>query len=97
MATLDGARALGLDSEIGSLIPGKAADIIAVDFATPETEPLYHPISQLIYAAARQQVSDVWVAGQRRLANRQVVGADSESIIAAARAWSRKIGNSDAG
>ncbi len=97
MATLDGARALGLDSEIGSLIPGKAADIIAVDCSTPETQPMYHLISQLIYVTSRQQVSDVWVAGQRRLADRQVIGAESESIIAAAWAWSRKIGNSDAG
>ncbi len=97
MATLDGARALGLDHEIGSLVPGKAADIIAVDCATPETEPLYQPISQLIYATARHQVSDVWVAGQRRLADRQVVGVQSEAIVTTARNWGRKIGNSDAG
>ena len=91
MATLGGARALGLDSEIGSLVPGKAADIIAVDLATPETEPIYHGISQLIYSTARQQVTDVWVAGQRRIAERHAVGIDSDAILTAARAWASKI------
>lgn len=93
MATLHGARALGLEAEIGSLLPGKAADVIAVDLAAPETEPVYQPISQLVYATARQQVSDVWVAGRRRLAARQAVGPDAGAIIAAAREWRERIGN----
>jgi 5-methylthioadenosine/S-adenosylhomocysteine deaminase len=64
MATLNGARALGLDAEIGSLQPGKAADIVAVDFSRPELAPCYDPVSHLVYVAGRQDVSHVWVAGR---------------------------------
>jgi 5-methylthioadenosine/S-adenosylhomocysteine deaminase len=64
MATLNGARALGLAGETGSLQPGKAADIVAVDLGHPETEPMYNPLSQLVYATGRHQVTDVWVAGR---------------------------------
>jgi len=52
---------------IGSLTPGKAADITAVDLGALETQPVYHPVSQLVYAAGREQVSDVWVAGRHLL------------------------------
>ncbi len=92
MATLNGARALGLDSEIGSLVAGKAADVIAVDVASPETEPLYHPISQLVYACGRHQVSDVWVAGRRLLDGRELTCMDVDRVCAEARAWSDRIG-----
>ena len=67
MATLNGARALGLDKEIGSLSPGKWADITAVDLSGPETQPVHDPLSALVYSADRRQVSDVWVAGKRLL------------------------------
>lgn len=56
MATLNGARALGLEAEIGSLEPGKSADLVAVDLNYPETQPVYHPISQLVYACGREQI-----------------------------------------
>ena len=64
MATLNAAKALNLDSKIGSLVVGKQADLIAVDLGQLETQPVYDPISQLIYATSRNHVSDVWVAGQ---------------------------------
>jgi 5-methylthioadenosine/S-adenosylhomocysteine deaminase len=67
MATLDGARALGWDDEIGSLLPGKAADLIAVRLTGVSTEPLYHPLSAIVYALDRGRVCDVWVAGQHLL------------------------------
>ncbi|MFI3135392.1 MAG: TRZ/ATZ family hydrolase, partial [Methylococcales bacterium] len=67
MATINGAKALGLDEVCGSLRIGKAADVIAIDLSYLETQPLYCPVSQIVYAASRQQVSDVWVAGQRLL------------------------------
>ena len=69
MATLNGARALGLDDRIGSLAPGKQADIVAVDLSGIETQPCFDPISTLVYAAGREQVSHVWV--RRRIAPRQ--------------------------
>ena len=70
MATINGAKALGLDNCCGSLSIGKAADIIAIDLNHLETQPLYCPVSQIVYAASRQQVTDVWVAGKRLLKNR---------------------------
>ena len=91
MATLNGARALGLGEETGSLEPGKAADLIAVDLGQPETEPVYHPISQLVYATGRHQVTDVWVAGQRLLADRRLTTLDLDETLQRARAWRDKI------
>ena len=91
MATLNGAKALGLDQDIGSLTPGKAADVIAVDLGQPETEPVYHPLSQVVYAANRQQVSDVWIAGQRVLHNRQLTTLDLAETVQRARAWRERI------
>jgi 5-methylthioadenosine/S-adenosylhomocysteine deaminase len=66
-ATLGGAQALGLEARIGSLVAGKAADLAAVRIAGPELSPCYDPVSHLVYAAGREQVSDVWVAGKRLL------------------------------
>jgi 5-methylthioadenosine/S-adenosylhomocysteine deaminase len=63
-ATLGGARALGLDDKLGSLVAGKAADLIAVRLAGPELQPCYDPVSHLVYAAGRENVSHVWVAGK---------------------------------
>ncbi|MDS4042054.1 MAG: TRZ/ATZ family hydrolase [Candidatus Competibacter sp.] len=91
MATLNGARALGLADQTGSLEPGKAADIVAVDLGAPETEPVYHPISQLVYATGRHQVTDVWVAGRRLLADRRLTTLDPAELIRRARDWRRKI------
>ena len=91
MATLNGARALGLADQIGSLEPGKAADIVAIDLCQPETEPVYHPISQLVYATSRHQVTDVWIAGQRVLANRELMTLDGPDLIQRARGWRKKI------
>lgn len=67
MATLGGARALGLDEFTGSLEAGKWADIIAVNTAVPGMTPMFDPISQLVHSTAGRFVTDVWVAGQRCL------------------------------
>ena len=95
MATLGGAKALGLDSNIGSLVVGKAADITAVDLGTLETLPLFNPVSQLVYAAGREQVSNVWVAGQHLLKDRVLTTLDQQAIIAKARQWGEKIQQAD--
>ncbi len=95
MATLNGARALGLGDEIGSIEPGKWADLCAVNLVELETQPLYHPISQLVYACARNQVSDVWVAGRHLLKDRVLTTLDNEELMAQAQSWQRKLAHSD--
>ena len=67
MATINGARALGMEEMIGSLEVGKFADIVAVNFDTIETIPVYDPVSHLVYCSSRDHVSDVWIAGKQRL------------------------------
>lgn len=91
MATINGAKALGLAEEIGSLSIGKAADVIAVDLSALETQPLYCPVSQIVYAASRQQVSDVWVAGKRLLAQRQLTSIDQQTLLAKIAQWQQRL------
>jgi 5-methylthioadenosine/S-adenosylhomocysteine deaminase len=71
-ATLGGAQALGLAGITGSIRPGKAADLVALDLSAPELQPCYDPVSQLVYAAGREHVSDVWVAGVRQVRQGQL-------------------------
>jgi 5-methylthioadenosine/S-adenosylhomocysteine deaminase len=94
MATRNGARALGLGDRIGSLRRGKEADLICVDLARPATWPVYNPISQLVYATSRDQVSDAWVAGQHLLANGEPRVADADGILARAEIWRERIATS---
>lgn len=91
MATFNGARALGLDARIGSLEIGKCADIIAVDLSAAEQQPVYQPVSQLVYTAAGTQVTDSWIGGRRVLRQRQSELLDSARIVAQARRWRDKI------
>jgi 5-methylthioadenosine/S-adenosylhomocysteine deaminase len=95
MATLNGARALGLDQITGSLQVGKAADIVAVRLDDIETRPLYHPISQLVYATGRDKVSDVWVAGRHLLKERRLTTLDEAHLLARAEEWRNRIQRSD--
>jgi 5-methylthioadenosine/S-adenosylhomocysteine deaminase len=95
MATLNGARALGLEREIGSLVPGKWADVIAVELGTIEAAPVYHPVSQLVYATGRHQVTDVWVAGRQLLKNRELTTLDLGEITRRVREWGQRISLSD--
>ncbi len=92
MATINGAKALGLDKIVGSLEVGKAADIIAVDLGGLDSQPLYDPVSHLVYCTTRQQVTHVWVAGKLLLNNRQLTTLDERALIAKAHAWQTKIG-----
>ena len=95
MATLGGARALGLDAEIGSLLPGKAADLVALDLSAPHCQPVHDPISQLIYAAGRDAVSDVWVGGRRLLQDGQFMSLDVDAILARAADWGARVAAAD--
>ncbi|MSP27227.1 MAG: TRZ/ATZ family hydrolase [Methylococcales bacterium] len=91
MATINGAKALGLADAIGSLRVGKAADVIAVDFSQLETQPLYDPVSHIVYAASRQQVTDVWVAGQRLLHNRELTTLDLSELKTRIALWQQRL------
>jgi 5-methylthioadenosine/S-adenosylhomocysteine deaminase len=91
MATINGAKALGLDDCCGSLTLGKAADVIAVDLSPLETQPLYCPVSQIVYAASRQQVTDVWVAGKRLLKQRQLTTINKDELTAKIALWQRRL------
>jgi 5-methylthioadenosine/S-adenosylhomocysteine deaminase len=91
MATLNGARALGLEQHIGSLVVGKAADIVAIDMQHVSCQPVYNPVSQLVYACPAQQVSDVWIAGRRVLRHHQLTTLDESSILSKAASWRDKI------
>lgn len=90
-ATLGGARALGFGDRIGSIEVGKQADLVCVDLSALETQPLHHVLSQLVYAAGRHQVSDVWIAGQPKLVRRELVGMDTAALVANARQWRDRI------
>ncbi len=91
MATLNGARALGLGDETGSLEKGKAADIVAVRLDDIECQPFYNVISQLVYATGRDKVSDVWVAGRQLLKERVLLTLDVPAVLARAQIWRERI------
>ena len=91
MATINGARALGLDDRIGSLEPGKLADLIAVDLSQPETQPLYHPLSQLVYACNGSQVTHSWIGGVQVMDQRQLTRIDPSALGTRTRAWRDRI------
>jgi len=91
MATINGARALGLGSEIGSLVAGKAADVICVDLSGAEHHPLLDPVSQLVYAASRHDVTDVWIAGEHLVADRALLRLDVADVCAAAERWAQQL------
>ncbi|MHB1948283.1 MAG: TRZ/ATZ family hydrolase [Gammaproteobacteria bacterium] len=92
MATLSGAKALGIDHITGSLVTGKAADFIAINLDEIETLPHYHPTSQIVYAASRNQVTDVWVAGKQLLKDRKLLTLDEQELKDKADYWAKKIG-----
>ncbi len=91
MATLNGAQALGIDTITGSLTIGKQADIAAIDLGGIETQPVYDPISALVYAVNREAVTDVWVAGRRLLRNRELLTLDEAAILREAELWRARI------
>jgi 5-methylthioadenosine/S-adenosylhomocysteine deaminase len=91
MATINGARAMGLEQDIGSLEVGKQADIIAVDLSQPETQPLYNPISQLVYACNGSQVSHSWVNGELLLEEGKLLRINTMALLKKIDAWQYRI------
>ena len=91
MATLDAARALGREADIGSLEAGKLADIAAVELASIETLPCFDPLSHLVYCAGREHVTHVWVGGEPRVEERRLLGIDAADLREKADWWRRKL------
>jgi 5-methylthioadenosine/S-adenosylhomocysteine deaminase len=94
MATLAGAKALGLDAQIGSLAVGKRADITAIDLSGIEVAPCYDPVSDLVYAAGREHVSHVWVEGRLRVQSGKLLDIDPRELQAKAVHWRDRIRSS---
>ena len=86
-ATLGGAAALGLAGRIGSIEPGKRADLVAVDLGATELAPCYDPLSHLVYAAGREHVTHVWVDGEPKLRAGQLLGAAFDGLDARVQLW----------
>ena len=96
MATLNSAKALGLDHDIGSIEPGKYADLTAIKLADAvELSPCYDPASHLIYAAGREHVSHVWVQGKEVVTNGQLNELDQQKLFATVRSWQRRVAVAD--
>jgi 5-methylthioadenosine/S-adenosylhomocysteine deaminase len=91
MATLGGARVLGMEAEIGSLEVGKKADVIVLDLNRPHLQPVYNVVSQLVYAATGADVRDVIIDGRIVMQNRHLLTLDEEEILSTAKNWRRKI------
>lgn len=97
MATLNGAKALGLEHEIGSLKIGKAADVVAIDLSELETQPVLNPLAQIVYAASRHQVTDVWVAGKQLLNKRELTTLDLHDLQKRVAIWQQRLLNKQSG
>lgn len=91
IATLNGARALGLADVIGSLLPGKWADLCCVDLGRPHTQPVYDPLAQLVYCVSREQVTDVWIAGRSLLSDGRLTHMDIPDLLLRAQRWQQRI------
>jgi 5-methylthioadenosine/S-adenosylhomocysteine deaminase len=91
MATLGGARALSLDQRIGSLVPGKDADLFAADLGELADAPVYDPVSHLVHVLGRERVTDVWVAGERIVQERRLTTVDVAALAGRVGLWQQKL------
>jgi cytosine/adenosine deaminase-related metal-dependent hydrolase len=91
MATIDGARSLRLDAELGSIEAGKQADLVVFDGASPALANIHDPFQKVVYCAGPREVSDVWVAGSRSVANGQVTNVDPIDVVERSRPLARKL------
>ena len=91
MATINGAKALGLESIIGSIEKNKKADLVAIDLNSIENQPIYNPLTTLVYSSSRSDVSYVWIDGEIKLKDKKLVKIDEERIIQLAKKWQRKL------
>ncbi len=94
--TRAGADALGLGDRIGSIEPGKQADLMAVDLSALQYLPVYDPVATLIHAAGREAVTDVWIAGERVVEGRQISDSLSRqavgTVVGRSPLWHNRLG-----
>jgi 5-methylthioadenosine/S-adenosylhomocysteine deaminase len=90
-ATRGGAAVLGLDGDVGTLEPGKWADLCCVDLGGPATQPLIDPVMQLVFCGGRDLVSDVWVAGRQLLSDGELTRLDWPGVAARANVWAMRL------
>jgi 5-methylthioadenosine/S-adenosylhomocysteine deaminase len=90
-ATRGGAAVLGLESEVGTLEPGKWADLCCVDLSGPATQPVGDPLAQLVFGGGRDIVSDVWVAGRQLLSGGELTRLDWPEVAARSAAWAMRL------
>ncbi len=95
MATLNAAKALGLEQKVGSVETGKCADLCAVNLASIELSPCYDPASQLVYAAGRENVSHVWVGGKLLVEQGRLLQVDETAVARKGREWQSRIAASN--
>lgn len=93
MATLDGAAALGLGGQIGSIEPGKLADLIAIDLSDWIASPCFDPVSHVVYVIGREQVSHVWVGGEPRLFDKTLLQLNNTELRRISKLWQNKLMN----
>ena len=91
MATINGAKALGLESIIGSIEKNKKADLVAIDLNSIENQPIYNPLTTFVYSSSRSDVSYVWIDGEIKLKDKKLVKIDEKRIIQLAKKWQRKL------
>lgn len=91
MATIAGASALGLERRLGSIVPGKEADLVAVNLSTLGMSPCFDPVSHLVYCAGRQDVTDVWVAGRRVLQAGSLTTLNEQELLVRALRWQERL------
>jgi 5-methylthioadenosine/S-adenosylhomocysteine deaminase len=91
MATRGSAAVLGLDAGVGTLEPGKWADLCCVDLGGPATSPPCDPVTQLVFCGGRDMVSDVWVAGRQLLADGEMTRLDWPQVAARVNAWAARL------
>jgi 5-methylthioadenosine/S-adenosylhomocysteine deaminase len=91
MATIDGARALGMDKAIGSLEPGKRADLLVVSMSSARQTPMYDPVSHLVYVTRGDDVRTTIVNGRVLMRDRKVLSLNREQALADARAYADKV------
>ena len=91
MATINAAKAMGLDSKIGSIEIGKRADITAINLDSIDCQPCFDPLSSFVYSADKSSVSHVWIEGAIKIRKHLLVNIDEDKLLHTTKLWHQKI------